>query len=125
MRLLLDTNALLWALLTPEELRPEAQAVLADRRNEVYVSIASIWEAAIKVGTGKLVLPPEFIPTIASSGFRLLAIEIAHALRVSSLPRHHRDPFDRLLIAQAMIEDLTLVTRDTVLPLYSVPILAA
>lgn len=125
MRFLLDTNALLWALLTPEELRPEAHAALADRGNEVYVSMASIWEAAIKVGTGKLVLPPEFVPTITSSGFRLLAIEIAHALRVSSLPRHHRDPFDRLLIAQAMIEGLTLVTRDTLLPQYNVPILAA
>lgn len=125
MRFLLDTNALLWVLQTPERLRPEALAVLADRPNEVYVSIASIWESAIKAGTGKLVLPPEFLPTITSSGFRLLAIETTHALRVSSLPRHHRDPFDRLLIAQAMVEGLTLVTSDTMLPRYGVPILAA
>lgn len=125
MRLLLDTNALIWALQAPDHLRPEASAALADRQNEIYVSIASIWEAAIKVGIGKLVLPPEFIPTISRSGFRIMAIEIPHALRVSTLPRHHRDPFDRILVAQALVEDLTLVTRDAMLPLYGVPILTA
>jgi PIN domain nuclease of toxin-antitoxin system len=124
-RLLLDTNALLWALEAPESLRGEVRTALSDRANEVHVSIASICETAIKAGTGKLTLPRNFVPVIGDSGFRLLAITTAHALHVATLPRHHRDPFDRLLVAQAIVEGLTLVTRDATMPLYGIPILAA
>lgn len=86
--------------------------------------MASIWEAAIKAGTGKLVPPAGFVGSIEASGLTLLDITTRHALKVIDLPRHHRDPFDRLLIAQTMIEELTLVTRDATLPLYGVPILS-
>jgi len=124
-RLLLDTNALLWFVREPEILRRAAYDAIVDPANDVRVSMASIWEAAIKAGTGKLVLPTDFIGSIEASGFTLLDITARHALKVIDLPRHHRDPFDRLLIAQAMIEELILVTRDATLPLYGVPILGA
>lgn len=125
MRLLLDTNALLWFVKEPEVLRRATYDVIVDPANHVSVSMASIWEAAIKAGTGKLVLPDDFIKLIDESGLKVLDISAHHALKVIDLPRHHRDPFDRLLIAQAMVEDLTLVTRDATMPLYGVPIIAA
>ena len=125
MKLLLDTNALLWFVREPEILRRATYDAIVDPANDVRVSMASIWEAAIKAGTGKLALPADFMGSTEASGLTLLDITARHALKVVDLPRHHRDPFDRLLIAQAMIEELTLATRDATLPLYGVPILGA
>lgn len=113
MRLLLDTHALVWSLLEPERIPARLRATLIDPGHTVYVSAASIWEVAIKAGLGKLAFPLDRLEAITDeAGFSELPVTSAHALEVRHLPLHHRDPFDRLLIAQAQHERLTLVTRD-------------
>jgi PIN domain nuclease of toxin-antitoxin system len=123
LKLLLDTHALLWWLLDDAELPPSARRAI-ERADVVRVSAASIWEVAIKQRLGKL---PELALAVAElpglvrqSGFVPLAIDERHAAAVASLPLHHRDPFDHLLIAQAQIEQLTLVSRDPQLTAYGV-----
>lgn len=120
MRLLLDTHVLLWWLADDQRLGEAARAALADATNRVWVSAVSIWEVRIKQRIGKLELPPSFADAVASSGFDDLAFTSTHAHAVERLPDHHRDPFDRALIAQAKIEDLTLVTADARLAAYDV-----
>jgi len=122
-KLLLATHSLIWLLDYPEELSEQTRSAITDRGNAVFVSIASVWEAAIKAQTGKLTLPPNFLLAIRESGLQFLSITEEHALRAAGLPMHHRDPFDRMLIAQAFIEELTLVTRATKMPAYGIPIL--
>lgn len=124
MRLLLDTHALLWMLAKPEELRPDTQALLTASGQALWFSPASLYEYHYKVATGKLE------PTVAdiraaalASGLTERPITGLHAQHAARLPLHHRDPFDRLLIAQAMLDDLTLVTRDGVFPAYGVSLL--
>lgn len=128
MRLLLDTHIVLWAVLEPEQLTAEARAALEDARNEVFVSAVTAWEMAIKQSLGKLTLdrPAElWLPeALEKTGFATLDVSLESALRVRALPWHHRDPFDRLLIAQSMTEGLTLVTRDAVLAGYGVTLIA-
>ena len=123
-RILLDTHVWLWLQAEPERLSPRTLGVLSDRQNEVFLSAASAWEIAIKHGLGKLELPhpPEdYLPErLTRNGFEPLAVEHRHALRVASLPAHHRDPFDRILVAQAQIEELELMTVDQRLELYEV-----
>lgn len=123
MRLLLDTHILLWWL--ADELRiPEShREAIRDGRNQVFVSAASAWEAAIKQRLGKLRAPADLKTQVKGARFELLNITIDHALAVGELPDHHSDPFDRMLIAQARIEKLTLVTEDPKLRLYDLPIL--
>ena len=123
MRLLLDTHALLWWLLDDAEL-PASARRLIERADTVRVSAASIWEVAIKQRLGKL---PELALAVAElpalmrqSGFVPLPVDERHAAAVASLPLHHRDPFDHLLIAQAQIEQLTLISRDPQLATYGV-----
>lgn len=127
LRLLLDTHVLLWWLLTPEKLRPEARALLATPGAEVFVSAASVWEAAIKRGLGKLDSPVDLDRQVLREGFRALPVTLAHANAVAALPSFddHRDPFDRLLVAQARAEGLVLVTRDAHLVRYGVAVFAA
>jgi PIN domain nuclease of toxin-antitoxin system len=124
--LLLDTNALLWALADDPRLG-RARAALAEPGNRVYVSAVCAWEMAIKVGLGKLRVPPDlasWLPAeLEAADFTPLAIDLRHALAVEYLPRHHADPFDRLLLAQATVEHLTLVTGDAQLERYAVPLL--
>ena len=124
MRLLLDTHVLLWALENESRLGLGARAAIADSRNAVWVSIASAWEIAIKTGIGRLKLDgalEEIFPTeIARAGFRLLSISLGHALAVRTLPHHHRDPFDRVLISQTRAEGLTLITADRAFAAYHV-----
>ncbi len=126
MRLLLDTHALLFWVYEPSRLGASARRSLADRENQVFWSVASTWEVAIKVGLGKLTLDgpvSEVIPTeLLRNGFSLLPIDHAHVLAVSDLPRHHGDPFDRLLVAQARAEGLDLVTADARIAAYDVAI---
>ena len=102
----------------------EARAVIEERANECVVSLASCWEIAIKVSLGKLRVDADldsFLPEqLAANGFRLLGIELRHATRVTRLPFHHRDPFDRLLVAQALEERLALVSCDEVFEAYGV-----
>ena len=129
MRMLLDTHVWLWMIGDPERLSSTIRDALVADDNDVYLSAASIWEILIKVGTGKVRYigkPEVMIPThIRRSGVIPLSISIDHALRVSSLPDHHRDPFDRILIAQAQADDLTLVTADDRLSGYDVTVVGA
>ncbi len=124
MRLLLDTHALLFWVYEPSRLGTSALRAVGDRDNQVFWSVASSWELAIKVGLGKLTLDgpvSEVIPAeLLRHGFTLLPIDHGHVLAVSDLPRHHGDPFDRLLIAQAQAEGLALVSGDDKLGPYGV-----
>lgn len=124
MRLLLDTHAVLWALGQPAELAQDARAAIEDGKNEVLVSAASAWEVAIKRAAGKLESPDDLADAIKAAAFRPLAITVEHALAAGALPPHHSDPFDRMLVAQAVIEGLTIVTRDARLARYGVATLA-
>lgn len=129
MRILLDTQCWLWWHGTPSRLNQAAQKAIEDRRNQLFLSAASSWEIAIKWALGKLRLPlppSQFIPGRLLRGqTKALAIEHMHALTVASLPLHHKDPFDRLLIAQARIEKLRILTADPSFSLYEVEILWA
>lgn len=125
MRLLLDTHALLWWLSADPTLSPTATEAIADGTNTVFVSAASAWEMAIKRSLGKLTYPDELAEALAACGFQTLPISLAHALAAGALPRHHDDPFDRILIAQAQIEGLLLVTRDERIRRYPVATLPA
>jgi PIN domain nuclease of toxin-antitoxin system len=116
-RLLLDTHLLLWALSQPKRIGRKGLALIA--RSDVYVSAASIWEISIKVAQGKLKAVPDLVlKAIEPAGFSLLAIQGEHAARVYDLGLHHSDPFDRLLVAQAQLESMTLLTNDEVLTAY-------
>ncbi len=122
---LLDTHVLIWALSAPERLSERCRKTLTDS-NEVYVSAASLWEMSIKAGLGKLTLPTDFSDShIQQRGYRLLDVTAAHALAVRHLPTYHKDPFDRLLVVQAQLEQLTLVTIDKSLDAYDVSRLSA
>jgi PIN domain nuclease of toxin-antitoxin system len=124
MRLLLDTHVFLWWINDGPELSAKARATIRKGQNECFLSVASAWEMAIKSSTGKLVLsqPLErFIPEqLAANGFRLLEIDFRHAAKVETLPFHHRDPFDRLIVAQAMSEKMPIVSADAALSEYGI-----
>jgi len=123
--LLLDTHAFLWWLSDDPDLGPESRAHIERSSNSVFISAATAWEIAVKRASGRLVAPGEIEQWIADEGFLELAIEVGHAVESAELPRHHKDPFDRLLIAQARSEDLTLVARDDEMEKYEVTILDA
>lgn len=126
MRLLLDTHVLLWSLTTPDRLPERVSAAIVDPRNTVFVSAVSTWEVAIKTSLGKLTASVQHIlSAVARTGFDELPVRFAHTLGVSKLPHKHKDPFDRLLIAQALEEGLTLVTADRAIGGYRVPLLWA
>lgn len=117
MRVLIDTHILLWFYLEPHRIRRNALNFLENTsNNEIFVSAATAWEISIKFGVGKLEIPevPEiwFPDRVRRAGFRLLPIELQHVLRVHNLPPTHKDPFDRLLISQANVENLMIVTED-------------
>ncbi len=127
MRILLDTHAFLWANQAPDRLGPWHDAV-ADPSNELLLSAASSWELAIKTSTGRLQLPAAvevYVPArMAAIGITGLPVEHRHALAVARLPTHHRDPFDRLLIAQAALLGVPILTADPAFDAYDVEILA-
>ena len=122
MRLLLDTHAFLWWVGAGRTLSRRARSAIGSGRNECFVSIATAWEIAIKVSLGSLRVEgslDRFLPDqIAANGFQPLPIDLRHAARVATLPFHHRDPFDRLLVAQALEEELAVVTADPVFAEY-------
>lgn len=120
MRLLVDTHAALWLLGEDERLSPRADRLLTDTSNEVLLSAAVVWEVAIKRSLGKLDAPDGFASLLLEAGAAPLAIGVDHAEAVRSLPWHHRDPFDRLLVAQAALEDAVLVSSDERLRAYDV-----
>ena len=120
MRLLLDTHILLWWLSDDAALPDRADALIADPTNEVFVSPLSLWEIAIKARLGRITADVAEIRTAAlASGFTELPVTLEHAVAVADLPDHHRDPFDRALIAQARVEPLRLITHDQIVAAYS------
>jgi PIN domain nuclease of toxin-antitoxin system len=118
MRLLLDTHIFLWAVAGSPSLRLPARRIM-EQADQVYVSAASIWEIAIKAKLGKIDADAgELVDAIAASGFSNLPVQAVHAAAVANLPLHHSDPFDRILVAQAIFEPLKLLTVDAVLTQY-------
>ncbi len=124
MRLLLDTHTLIWWA-HDRPIAPDAGAAIRNPENRVLVSAASIWEAEIKVQVGKLELEVDLAPGATAHGFEPLAVTFDHAVAAGRLPLHHRDPFDRMLVAQAQLEGLTIVSRDPVFDNYAVAVLRA
>jgi|ERR1700722_12514027 PIN domain nuclease of toxin-antitoxin system len=122
MRVLLDTHALLWAAFHKELLSPRARRLIQSERNEVLVSAASAWEIATKYRLGKLpfaqVLAEDFVATVSSAGYLFLSISVEHALRAGRFAGDHKDPFDRMLAAQAIHEDLAIVSNDEQLDIF-------
>lgn len=126
MNLLLDTHTFLWAIDDHPSLSPEARAAITDGNNMVFVSAATAWEISIKKAIGKLTVPGEsYLDELTAHRFTPLDITTEHALAVENLPPYHMDPFDRLLIAQAKIEKLTLVSRDPRIKQYAVRVIEA
>ena len=124
MHLLLDTHALLWFALDAPQLSSTAKKLIEDVSNEKFVSPASYWEIAIKISTGKYSLNEPFETfmnrVIAQHQFPILEVKVAHAALVSAMPFHHKDPFDRLIAAQALVEQVPLVSGDTIFDAYGV-----
>jgi PIN domain nuclease of toxin-antitoxin system len=124
MKILLDTHILLWGLANDRKLSPKAANLLKDPVNEVLVSAASLWEIAIKFGLGRIeIAQDELIDAIQRSGFTQLPVTFAHCASLTDLPLIHRDPFDRMLIAQSLAEPAMLVTNDEILKDYGSTVL--
>ena len=120
MRLLLDTHVLLWSLTEPQKLSRRTREALEDAQNEVFASSVSGWEIAVKRSLGKLNAPDNLEAGVKEQDFTPLNLTFRHAEQAGALPPHHGDPFDRMLIAQAQVEGLILVTRDARIPLYGI-----
>lgn len=120
---LADTQVVLWAASQPDRLSPRVRGLIGDASTIVLVSAVSIAEMSIKQSIGKLTLPVQPIQLCEAVGFEVMALEPAHAQRVGELPLHHRDPFDRLLIAQALCESMTLISADRTMALYDLPLI--
>ena len=122
MRLLLDTHAALWWLSAVDRFGDEARRQLDDDSNQVLLSAAVVWEVAVKRSLGKLTAPEDFAGAVLSGGAQPLPVTLDHAAAVEGLPWHHRDPFDRMLVAQAQVERATIVSGDEALAAYGVPV---
>lgn len=125
MNLFLDTHVLLWWLDDSPSLSEKGRRAIADSQNLIVLSAVVIWEIRIKQAMGKLVIAPIFYDVIKNQGFEMLSITSDHAYAVGDLPMHHRDPFDRMIIAQAKLEGLTVVTHDAVFKKYGIPVIDA
>ena len=130
MRALLDAHSLIWAAAGDRRLSQTALATISDTGNQLFLSVVTAWEIAIKYSNGRLDLPgldvADYVTSrVTAFGLHVLTIELAHALRVAELPLHHRDPFDRLLIAQAALDGLLLCTADSSIAAYDVDRLEA
>jgi PIN domain nuclease of toxin-antitoxin system len=121
-KLLLDTHAAVWWTADDERVGEQASKRLTDSSTEILLSAAVVWEIAIKRSLGKLRAPPDLVSTLVGAGARPLAVTFEHAAAVERLPWHHRDPFDRVLVAQAGIEGAAIVSGDAALRAYGVPI---
>jgi PIN domain nuclease of toxin-antitoxin system len=124
-RLLLDSNVFIWMVGRPRQLSATVRQELAEPRNDRFVSVASMWEISIKISLGKLTLPGDLGVAVEGMAARMLPISMPHVARIQRLPFHHRDPFDRILVAQAIEEGLTIVTRDRRIAAYGIPVLVA
>ena len=126
MRLLLDTHVLLWAVEDSPRLKPAIRVQLVDQENEILFSMVSVWEAVIKIRVGKMHLDwRKLVPVALESGFRRIGVDLPHLEALAALPRHHRDPFDHMLVAQAIAERATLVTSHGFLADYPVEMIRA
>lgn len=124
-RLLLDTHVLVWWLSAVSRLAEGARAAISDPENDVFVSPITAWEISVKRAKGQMTVPDNLSAIIEERGFMHLPLTFHHAEQAGLLPMHHRDPFDRLLIAQAQAEGLILITRDRRIPLYGIRTMAA
>ena len=124
-RIILDTHALLWWLADSPLLGTHARSLIADTRNPIYVSAATTWEIAIKRAKGMLEAPDDMDRIVEDEGFEKLPITLFHGEQAGSLPEIHRDPFDRMLIAQAQAEGLELLTKDSEIPAYNIKVIDA
>jgi PIN domain nuclease of toxin-antitoxin system len=126
MRVLLDTNVLIWWMIKSERLRPEWDMIISDRENTVFVSSVSAVEIGIKSSLGKLDPTPEPVASaMVTAGFHELPFTMVHGQAVADLPWHHRDPFDRMIIAQAMVEGLPVLTSDRIFRDYGLQVIGA
>ena len=125
LRLLLDTHAFVWCLSDVPRLAEGARNAIADPRNDVFVSAVTGWEISVKRAKGRMTAPDNLLAIVEKKGFIHLPLTFHHAEQAGNLPMHHRDPVDRMLIAQAQAEGLVLVTRDAFIPLYGIRVIAA
>lgn len=125
MKLLLDTHAMIWTFSAPHLLSAHARDAISAEENEVFVSVISPWEIAIKRSKKKLRAPEDLEDAVEAHRFQLLPVLLRHTRAIGSMPNHHGDPFDRMLVAQAIIDELTLVTADRALRRYPVATLPA
>ncbi|MGH7882286.1 MAG: type II toxin-antitoxin system VapC family toxin [Candidatus Dormibacteraceae bacterium] len=125
MKVLLDTHIAIWWFQDPNRLDKAARQVIADQNSTVFLSAASVWEAAIKEAAGRLEPPRPLLESAVDEGFIELPIRSHHARRAAALPMHHRDPFDRMLIAQALEESLVILTRDAIFRSYPAALMIA
>jgi PIN domain nuclease of toxin-antitoxin system len=123
LRLLLDTHVALWWVSGDDRLSDEAARQITDDTNQLLLSAAVVWEIAVKRSLGKLAATDEYLSLLLDAGVQALAINLDHAAAVERLPWHHRDPFDRLLVAQAEIERAAIISRDEALAAYEVPVI--
>lgn len=123
MKYLLDTHTFIWVMERSRRVSKEIEGKISDPRNHVVVSVATVWEIIIKRMKKPLEMPKDILGGINQAGFVLLPIEIAHVLEVEKLPLHHKDPFDRMLISQAKVENLTLITADPKIWEYKIPLI--
>lgn len=123
MRLLLDTHAAIWLLEQPAKVSERAIDYFADESNDVLLSAVVVWETAVKRALGKLEAPGDMVDQMASAGVRMLPITLEHAAGVEHLEHHHRDPFDRLLVAQAQAEQAAILSADGALRRYGVEVI--
>ena len=126
MNLLLDSHILLWFILDDIKLKPSFKKEIENLDNKCYVSMASLWEIAIKKSIGKIILEqdlPDFVSLINNSGINIIHVELNHIYPIVNLEYHHRDPFDRIIISQSLIEDFTIITNDDKFKLYGVKLL--
>jgi len=121
-RLLVDSHAFIWWADASPALSAAARGVIADPANEATISIASLWELTIKASSGKLTLPAELETMVVTLQFSVLAVNFDHLLRMATLPRLHRDPFDRMMIAQSLAEAMPIVTSDRAFAAYGVQV---
>jgi len=125
MKYLLDTHAFLWFVSDDSRLSPRARSIIKDRNQEVYFSAASAWEMSIKIRLGRLTIEEELEPFIvkqlAENNFSTLSITVLHSLYTSKLPEIHKDPFDRMIIAQSKLENMSLISKDKNIKKYKVP----
>lgn len=127
MNVLLDVHAFLWWILADPQLSHQASAILSDNKNQLFMSTGSVWEIIIKTQIGKLPLPPDPIrfvrEQLAVNAIHTLPISLEHVLQVYTLPLHHKDPFDRILVAQSQVEQMPILTADPLITAYGIPVI--